>query len=419
MALIYCGIDEAGYGPMLGPLCVGFSAFRVEGWDPEGGAPDLWTLLDKAVCRKGRDSRGRIAVADSKKLKLSNQSKTRHPLTHLERGVLAFAGLVGEGDSDGVPRLCEPCDPSSDHEHGRHGRGTQPSSELDSDEALFQAIGVHLDPHPWYAGDPTALPLAGSPGQIAIARNKLALACAGAGVEPLALACIAVGETEFNEMIRTGGSKGHSTGLCFVRYLRRIVERWGGTGDEVRLVCDRHGGRTSYTGMIEAGVRGLGCVVETLEESDRCSRYAIQTTHATSGGRAVKPAAPSVAAPQSAGVSGPMGVTSGGESEEGSPPPSPLPPGAGGGAGEDAPRAGRIHIQFRPEAEEAHLPVALASMTAKLVRELAMARFNRYWCGRVAELMPTAGYVQDARRWLEDVEGVLCDDEREAMVRLA
>ncbi len=100
-------------------------------------------------------------------------------------------------------------------------------------------------------------------------------------------------------------------------------------------------------------------------------------------------------------------------------PPTPSPPGEGGGAGEDAPRAGRIHIQFRPEAEEAHLPVALASMTAKLVRELAMARFNRYWCGRVAELKPTAGYVQDARRWLEDVEGVLCDDEREAMVRLA
>ena len=78
-----------------------------------------------------------------------------------------------------------------------------------------------------------------------------------------------------------------------------------------------------------------------------------------------------------------------------------------------------IHIQFRPEAEEVHLPVALASMTAKLVRELTMARFNRYWSSRMPGLKPTAGYVQDARRWLVDVEGVLCDDEREAMVRKA
>ena len=365
MALIYCGIDEAGYGPMLGPLCVGFSAFRVEDWTPEGGAPDLWKLLDKAVCRKGRDSRGRIAVADSKKLKLSNQSKTRHPLTHLERGVLAFGGLVGEEPGPRVPRICEPSglsEPAEPAEHSRHGRGTQ-GRELESDEALFTALGAHMEPHVWYAGEPVALPLAGSAAQLGISRNKLALACEGAGVVPLALACIAVGESEFNEAVRTGGSKAHLTTRCFARYLRRVVERWGDSGDEVRVVCDRHGGRTSYGSMIEMAVRGLGCEVETLEETERCSRYVI------SGG----------ASPEEQGV----------------------------------------HVQFRPEAEEAHLPVALASMTAKLVRELSMARFNRYWCARMPELKPTAGYVQDARRWLEDLDGVMYDDEREAMVRQA
>ncbi|MCZ7632744.1 MAG: hypothetical protein M5U20_04580 [Phycisphaerales bacterium] len=95
MALIYCGIDEAGYGPMLGPLCVGFAAFRVEGWTVGESAPDLWGALGSGVCRDPGDKRGRVAVADSKRLKLSNQSKSRHPLTHLERGVLAFAGVGG------------------------------------------------------------------------------------------------------------------------------------------------------------------------------------------------------------------------------------------------------------------------------------------------------------------------------------
>lgn len=355
MALIYCGIDEAGYGPMLGPLCVGFSAFRVEDWTPDEGAPDLWKLLDKAVCRKGRDSRGRIAVADSKKLKLSNQSKTRHPLTHLERGVLAFGGLLGGGSETGEPRSGEPV--------GASGGAEVPGQDLTTDELLFGALGVHLESHPWYAGEATALPLEGTASSHAITRNMLALACEGAGVEPLALACIAVGESEFNEAVRTGGSKAHLTTRCFARYLRRVVERWGDGSDEVRVVCDRHGGRTSYASMIGTAVRGLGCGVETLEETERCSRYVI------SGG----------ASPEEQGV----------------------------------------HVQFRPEAEEAHLPVALASMTAKMVRELSMARFNRYWCARMPELKPTAGYVQDARRWLEDLDGVMYDDEREAMVRQA
>lgn len=378
MALIYCGIDEAGYGPMLGPLCVGFSAFRVERWDPEAGAPDLWRLLDKAVCRKGRDSKGRVAVADSKKLKLPNQSKTRHPLTHLERGVLAFGELLPA--SDNADGLIEPCG------------GIR---SINTDAELLTLLGAHLEPHPWYAGDPTALPLAGSAAQHAIARNKLALACEAAGVEPLALACIAVGETEFNGVMRTGGNKAHLTGRCFARYLRRVVERWGGSGDEVRIVCDRHGGRTSYSPMIEAAVRGLGCKVETLEESVRCSRYAVQVAGPPTGW----------SPPRERGDTG-------GPDEVGNADPSLA-------RGTPSPEQAEIVVQFRPEAEEAHLPVALASMTAKLVRELAMARFNRYWCGRVAELKPTAGYVQDARRWLEDLEGVLCDDEREAMVRLA
>jgi hypothetical protein len=53
---------------------------------------------------------------------------------------------------------------------------------------------------------------------------------------------------------------------------------------------------------------------------------------------------------------------------------------------------------------ESRLPVALASMTAKYVRELSMAAFNAWWCGRVEDLAPTAGYPLDAARWRRDVE---------------
>ena len=56
-------------------------------------------------------------------------------------------------------------------------------------------------------------------------------------------------------------------------------------------------------------------------------------------------------------------------------------------------------LRFETKEHLAAMAVALASMTAKLVRELAMHRFNRHWCGRVPELKPTAGYRQDASRW--------------------
>ncbi|MCH8212384.1 MAG: ribonuclease HII, partial [Planctomycetes bacterium] len=39
--LVYAGIDEAGYGPMLGPLCLGCTVFVLKDYDPCQGAPDL------------------------------------------------------------------------------------------------------------------------------------------------------------------------------------------------------------------------------------------------------------------------------------------------------------------------------------------------------------------------------------------
>jgi ribonuclease HII len=79
----------------------------------------------------------------------------------------------------------------------------------------------------------------------------------------------------------------------------------------------------------------------------------------------------------------------------------------------------RAIVQFMPCAESEHAPVALASMAAKLTRELLMARFNRHWGRRVPDLKPTAGYSADARRWLVEMRDVLHPAEREALIRLA
>jgi len=58
----------------------------------------------------------------------------------------------------------------------------------------------------------------------------------------------------------------------------------------------------------------------------------------------------------------------------------------------------RLEFCFRAKAESC-LPVALASMASKYLRELAMDAFCKFWTSRLPDLRPTAGYPQDARRF--------------------
>lgn len=61
-----------------------------------------------------------------------------------------------------------------------------------------------------------------------------------------------------------------------------------------------------------------------------------------------------------------------------------------------------IEFRFQPKGEQ-HLPTALASMTAKYLRELAMRPFNAFWQRQIPNLKATAGYPTDARRFCDDI----------------
>ncbi len=346
MPIIIAGIDEAGYGPLLGPLSVGMTVFRLDDWSPGDPAPNLWKLLAGGVCRKPADKRRRIAVDDSKKLKRPNDSDTCHPLAHLERGVLAFLACLPPPFADAPPAL--------------------PLTDL----ALFESLNASLEPHPWYAGDPLPVPVSTSAAEIAIAANVLRTSLARAGIGILGMHCHAIGEAAFNEIVARSGTKAAATGQAITRFLRLLWDHH--TVDDPacpggpRLVCDRQGGRTRYADSLGAALPGAS--VAALEEAPERSRYLIQGAC------------------------------------------SRIP-------GDDRPRT--MTVTFMPESESRHLPVALASMLAKLVRELAMARFNRYWNSLMPELKPTAGYTQDGRRWLVDAAPVLSGPVRATLVRRA
>ena len=65
-------------------------------------------------------------------------------------------------------------------------------------------------------------------------------------------------------------------------------------------------------------------------------------------------------------------------------------------------RVGKTLLRFQPRAE-IHGPVALASMTAKYIRELAMHRFNQFWQKQIPGLKPTQGYPVDAKRFRAEI----------------
>lgn len=74
----------------------------------------------------------------------------------------------------------------------------------------------------------------------------------------------------------------------------------------------------------------------------------------------------------------------------------------------------RVEICFRTSGEE-HAASALASMTAKYLRELSMAAFNRFWNQHLPDLRPTAGYPVDALRFkaeIAEVQQTLGIDDR-------
>ncbi len=71
-------------------------------------------------------------------------------------------------------------------------------------------------------------------------------------------------------------------------------------------------------------------------------------------------------------------------------------------------RAGsKVTVSFATEADGRFLPVALASMLAKYVRELLMLRLNRFFRARIPQLKPTAGYFSDGRRYLTEIKPLM------------
>ena len=295
------GIDEAGYGPNLGPMVQTAVGFRVL------AAPcNLWEILTSVVRRHGSVDDPRIVIDDSKKVYSAGRG-----LHALEAGVLTV--LIS--DPHGLPttlgwlleRLAPRAIPELQHEPG-----------FQPDETLPAITDVH-----------TLIELCG----------RFHAAREAAGISPAWVCCQITPPSAFNARLDCRDNKADvaAHGLCLL--IRAACEATEGN-EPLHFAIDRQGGRIYYSAMLQAA-SPEGWIDVILETEAKCCYT--QRTHR------------------------------------------------------------ELHWSFEVEAESRHFSVALASMVSKYVRELLMRQFNRYWLAHVPGLKPTAGYPQDAARFIEEI----------------
>jgi hypothetical protein len=317
--LVYAGIDEAGYGPMFGPLCVASTAFTLQECTPESGAPDMWAMLHAIICRNRKDAKQKIAINDSKLLKSNAKTKA---LTHLEKGVLVFMRAMGED----FPK---------------------------DDASFFEAMQIKQTEAPWYDSQ-TSLPVGNDANLLKIDSARLQRILEESKVQCSHMACSAVDVVTYNERT-THASKSALNFSIAMHHVDRIVNKFPNA--HPRIMIDRHGGKVKYRNDLQ--LFWPEAKIQVLIEDISMSRYRLKIN------------------------------------------------------------GNRTTITFASKTDEKHFPAALASMIAKYTRELYMLRFNRYFRTQLRELKPTAGYVQDGRRFLKEIEPILEKNglKRELLVR--
>ena len=305
--VVLAGVDEAGYGPVLGPLVVTAVAFRL----PKSvGQGDLWDVLRATVAkrkRSGRKGRGRLVIDDSKKVYRSGKG-----LSVLERTALGAL----------------------------HAAGHAPAS-LDALLALLSpdARPERFDPYPWYQDRSTPLPIEADATDVRLAGKAFQRDLQDHGAKLLGIYSEILLAGEFNDRV----AKCRNKSMALFELNSRLLARVGRLAGRLplSLIADKLGGKNHYRPDLMRAFPDAELAI--LAESKDRSQYRLETP------------------------------------------------------------TSRWHVSYAKSADAHHLPVALASIVSKYLRELLMGRLNAYWTARVPDLAPTAGYYEDGNRFLADI----------------
>ena len=315
---VLVGIDEAGYGPLLGPLVVSYAAFKVPS---ESLQADLWQLLKRSVTQTARRAAGRLLITDSKKAHTKSAG-----IKHLERTTQAVCRAAGQS----------------------------PSSMASLITMLDPTCLPRLSAYPWYGGLDRQ-PLTGDEADVGIAANALTHDLHRQRMAFLGVKSRCLDVAYYNERVEIVRNKSNVlfTETCCL--LQQALDH--DVDEDLQVVIDRQGGRIHYRESLLRMFPGADLTI--LRETEQMSSY--EMIHQN--------------------------------------------------------RRSRLHFVVKADAR--CLPVSLASMVSKYVRELLMARINAYFINFCPTLKPTAGYWQDGQRFVQDLTQQLRErmPDRERLIR--
>ena len=300
---VLVGIDEAGFGPILGPLVVSSSTFSL----PHNliGA-DLWQTLRKSLANKRKRLAGRLLITDSKKA-YSRSLGTKH----LERTVIACLKCLGQEPetlNELITMLCPDC--------------------LE-----------RLSAYPWYKGA-GGCRISAEPADMALASAVLVDDLTINGIKLLKLQSRCLDVAHYNKMVSIVKNKSRVLFTATSQLIKSAFDNFA--GDELQIIVDRQGGRVHYRAILQRMFSDME--LKILSESPAASSYELY-----SYGK-------------------------------------------------------KMRLHFVVGADGRFLPVSLASMVSKYLRELLVANINRYFAGFHTDLRPTAGYWKDGLRFIEDLK---------------
>jgi len=301
--VVLVGIDEAGFGPILGPLVISSSAFLLP---HHLLSSDLWQILAKSLGNRRKRLAGRLLIADSKKA-----YSRALGIKHLERTVLAALKCLGK----------------------------EPTTLAELLELLCPSCLERLSDYPWYK-EAGSYCLSADVADRAIASAVLADDMASNGIKLLELKSCCLDVAYYNNMVASVKNKANVLFTATSQLIKRAYDNFA--GDDLQIIVDRQGGRIRYRRNLQRMFNDME--LRILRESPAASSYELQAD----------------------------------------------------GKG--------MRLHFVVGADERFLPVSLASMVSKYLRELLIVHINRYFAGFGTDLRPTAGYWKDGLRFIEDIK---------------